>query len=75
VGPCLSPPAPDARVGPCLDVIEVDAAVPPPPADAGAPVRDASAALKHERDAVLDRLLAEGRLPADVAARLTRNRT
>jgi hypothetical protein len=31
--------------------------------------------LHRERDAVLDRLLAEGRLPADVAARLTRNRT
>jgi hypothetical protein len=71
------PVATGARVGPCLD-IEPDAAPASlPPADAGAApaAPDARSALHRERDAVLDRLLAEGRLPPDVAARLTRNRT
>lgn len=70
VGPCLSPPAPDARVGPCLDQA-LDAA--PPPAPDAAVVPDARLGLHREREAVLDRLLAENRLPPDVAARLRKS--
>jgi hypothetical protein len=78
VGPCLSPPlpdaGPDANVGPCLD-IDLDAAPPPdarqsraqPPERGDDPRRRA---VDREREAVLDKLLAENRLPADVAARL-----
>ena len=65
---------------PCLD-IEADAAVPPParpvPREGGAALspatRPAVSPIDRERAAVLDRLLAENRLPPDVAARLRKS--
>ena len=82
MGPCLEAPIedfgvdgpePDFPLGPCLDT-------PPPDGDASAmldPPQPAYAAAQRvdTRDRILDRLVAEGRLPDDVAARLKERRS
>ncbi len=66
-GPCLEAPVEDA-VGPCLSMPAPDVgAAPPSPADDADPPFETAANL---RDAVRDRLIRAGVLPADVAARL-----
>ncbi len=77
LGPCLEPPledagfdaclSPDAGLEPCLDT-------PPDDVDGSAmldrSLPDAVAKRVDTRSRILDRLIAEGRLPDDVAARL-----
>ncbi len=72
---------PDAYIGPCLTMIEFDGALPDgalpdaasPDSGVDSSPRDASAQRATDRENVLDRLIAEGRLPPDVATRLKKS--